>query len=66
MTLNIAPIKPSAPQLSAATRNKLLFGGNGFNEGRTFIEKARWRWAGPVSAICIAAVICWLAWTVVG
>lgn len=29
-------------------------------------EQSRWRWAGPVSAICIAAVICWLAWTVVG
>ena len=66
--LNIAPIKSEPPQLSATTRNKLLYGGNGFNEGRTFIEheRARWRLAGPVSAICIAAVICWLAWTVVG
>ena len=62
--LNIAPIKPAPPQLSAATRNKLLYGGNGFNEGRTFIERKRWRFAGPVSAVFIAAVLAYLvlAW----
>lgn len=68
MALDIRPVDPArlreleGQTLSSETRAKLLYGGNGFNEGRTFIERRRDRWPFRILGVLLVVGCAWLTW----